>query len=224
MIPAPAPLFPLPLVLFPGQMRTLRIFEPRYRALLDHCLALEQPFGILLSRPATRAQPEPLPHRVGTLAHITEVQRLSDDTFALRVYGRERFRVDSFLLDKPYLQGRIQLLSMLAAESAEAHALHPQMMHRLRAYVEALSQASGLQFGIVAYPPEPLELAFLTALALQINNEEKQALLAATHLPTLMRRELQLLHSELDLMAWIMATLPEASARSFGPSGALHPN
>jgi len=224
VIPSPVALFPLPVVHFPGQLRVLRIFEPRYRALLEHCLTTEQPFGILLSRLAARGQTEPLPHPVGTLAHITEVQRLSDDTFAIRIYGNERFRVARFLVDRPYLRAEIELLPMQAAESDEAYALHPTLMRLLSAYIDALSQASGLQFGIVAFPPEPVELAYLAALALQVNNEEKQALLAATHLPTLMRRQVQLLHKELDLMAWILATLADASALSFGASGALHPN
>ena len=32
------PLFVLPMVLMPGEIQSLRIFEPRYRQMLDDCL------------------------------------------------------------------------------------------------------------------------------------------------------------------------------------------
>jgi hypothetical protein len=32
------PLFVLPMVLFPGELQELRVFEPRYRQMLDTCV------------------------------------------------------------------------------------------------------------------------------------------------------------------------------------------
>ncbi len=40
------PLFPLNLVIFPGESLNLHIFEPRYRQLVNECLAEEKSFGI----------------------------------------------------------------------------------------------------------------------------------------------------------------------------------
>src|SRR5438067_1022363 len=40
------PIFPLPIVLFPGAPQSLHIFEPRYRRLLSDCLAADRRFGI----------------------------------------------------------------------------------------------------------------------------------------------------------------------------------
>src|SRR3989442_5105748 len=39
------PIFPLPIVLFPGAPHPLHIFEPRYRQLLADCLATDRRFG-----------------------------------------------------------------------------------------------------------------------------------------------------------------------------------
>ena len=40
------PIFPLDLVLYPNQKIPLRIFEPRYRQMLDDCMSSDRKFGI----------------------------------------------------------------------------------------------------------------------------------------------------------------------------------
>lgn len=42
------PMFPLGSVLLPGSPLPLQVFEPRYRAMLDDCLAGDQRFGVVL--------------------------------------------------------------------------------------------------------------------------------------------------------------------------------
>ena len=44
------PLFPLHTVLFPGMPLPLRIFEPRYREMIQTCLKHNTPFGVTLIR------------------------------------------------------------------------------------------------------------------------------------------------------------------------------
>ena len=46
-LPSPLPLFPLPLVLFPGGLLPLKVFEARYLDLMTHCLRTGQPFGVV---------------------------------------------------------------------------------------------------------------------------------------------------------------------------------
>ena len=42
-------LFPLPIVLVPTERIPLHIFEPRYRELIDECVATNIEFGLALS-------------------------------------------------------------------------------------------------------------------------------------------------------------------------------
>jgi Lon protease-like protein len=42
------PLFLLPMSALPGEEVPLHVFEPRYRALVEHCVATESEFGVLL--------------------------------------------------------------------------------------------------------------------------------------------------------------------------------
>ena len=42
------PIFPLDLVLFPNQELPLRIFEPRYKQMIDDCMLSNKEFGVCL--------------------------------------------------------------------------------------------------------------------------------------------------------------------------------
>jgi len=80
-------LFPLPLVLVPGEQAPLHIFEPRYRELVDECLDTAAPFGILLAD-------DDGVREVGTLAEVVEVvERFDDGRLNIVVEGAARFRV-----------------------------------------------------------------------------------------------------------------------------------
>jgi Lon protease-like protein len=80
-------LFPLELVLLPGERVPLHIFEPRYKELVNECLSLGTEFGVLLADDAGVRE-------VGTKAAIIDVlERLPDGRLNILVEGRERFRV-----------------------------------------------------------------------------------------------------------------------------------
>jgi Lon protease-like protein len=50
------PLFPLPrVVLLPGAVLPLHVFEPRYRALIEHCLASDRLLGVATLQPGYEA-------------------------------------------------------------------------------------------------------------------------------------------------------------------------
>ncbi|RME82216.1 MAG: peptidase S16 [Caldilineae bacterium] len=221
-LPPRIPLFPLPLVLFPGQLKALRIFEPRYRIMLQDCLESGHPFGILLVRNGDET-PAALP-RIGTTAHIVQVVRQEDDTFAIQIYGGERFRVEGFLHDRPYLRADVTPFPLREAESPVAYDLARHVERLLPQYLDALTEASGFRFNIQTIPGEPEQLAYLAAIALQANNDTKQGLLASPSCPRLLASEIHLLAREMDLMAWITATLEHTNARAFGTANDLSLN
>jgi len=80
-------LFPLALVLLPGERVPLHIFEPRYRELIGECLEADRAFGLIL------ADEEGL-RDVGTLTNVVEVlEELPDGRMNVVVEGSDRFRV-----------------------------------------------------------------------------------------------------------------------------------
>ncbi len=80
------PIFPLEIVVYPGEQLNLHIFEPRYKQLVKECFETKKPFGI----------PTVLNNKVtdmGTLVSIVEITQVYDDgkmdikTQALQVFN-----------------------------------------------------------------------------------------------------------------------------------------
>ncbi|MGB0514537.1 MAG: LON peptidase substrate-binding domain-containing protein, partial [Wenzhouxiangellaceae bacterium] len=88
------PLFPLPLVLFPGAISRLRIFENRYLAMTRECSAKGTGFGIVHFQPAGENQPA-RHAAIGTEALIEDFTTLEDGLLGITVRGRRRFRIHS---------------------------------------------------------------------------------------------------------------------------------
>ncbi len=86
------PIFPLELVLLPGEPQQLRIFEPRYRQMLDDCLLDNEPFGICLIDPFNPVSGWSGPHLVGTMARITHHEEQGANHF-IELQGQRRFKI-----------------------------------------------------------------------------------------------------------------------------------
>ncbi len=87
------PLFPLNTVLYPGGPLSLRVFEPRYLDMISERLRNDGPFGVCLISSGTEAGNAATPHSVGTLARITDWNRLDDGLLGITAVGEQRFRV-----------------------------------------------------------------------------------------------------------------------------------
>ncbi len=104
MQPERIPLFPLNVVLFPGEQLPLHIFEPRYRRMVRECLDIKSPFGILLELPDGVV-------RVGCTAEILEViKRYEDGRMDIVTVGRDPFRVVELFSTDALLQGHVDYL------------------------------------------------------------------------------------------------------------------
>jgi len=98
------PLFPLNLVLYPGERLPLHIFEERYKDLTQYCLDHDVPFGIVQAEDDRVAD-------VGTTARIEEVvTRYEDGRLDIAVEGEERFRLLEVYDEKSYYTGDVVLL------------------------------------------------------------------------------------------------------------------
>lgn len=195
------------MVFFPGQVKTLHIFEPRYKDLLQTCIRTGSPFGIVLASQEGAPQGFLRPSTTGTLAHIFEVRRQPDDTYLIQIYGGERFKVAQFYDDATYLQASISAAPLSRKQSHQVDMLAIKVSSLLDEYLDALTAASGIEFQVTNMPETPEQLAFLTADILQINHEQKQSLLETESLPAIFRAEIGYLYSELDLMEWINNTI-----------------
>ncbi len=88
------PLFPLPLVLFPGAPIPLHVFEPRYRQMVARCVEGDGRFGLLYHDSDRHGPFDVEPDRVGCVARILKLQPLPGGRSLILCRGEERFRID----------------------------------------------------------------------------------------------------------------------------------
>lgn len=224
------PLFPLHLVLFPGQILPLHIFEPRYRLMVNRCIEQRRPFGVVLLREDTLDWRDyqndvALPHEVGTTAHIRQVEQLPDGRLNIITVGMHRFRVRKLRFDQPFLQGEVESFPLAQAEDdISAHREISSVRRLLRSYMEILAQVTDIEAGLDEIPSDPRTLAFLTASILQIPWDDKQALLDVPEVSSLLESERLLLRREGMLLRFMQATEARLEERIAGPTGYLYPN
>jgi Lon protease-like protein len=83
--------FPLPgAVLFPRMHLPLHIFEPRYKAMVQHALASDQRIGMIQPRSTGE---RPLLYDIGCVGKIGHVEALEDGRYKIVLEGLSRFRV-----------------------------------------------------------------------------------------------------------------------------------
>jgi hypothetical protein len=89
------PIFPLDLVLFPRQELPLRIFEPRYKQLVDDCMISDGQFGVCLIDESNSINGWNSPKLVGTIAKISKCEDVEIDGLQLHIetLGRNSFRI-----------------------------------------------------------------------------------------------------------------------------------
>ena len=89
------PIFPLDLVLFPNQDLPLRIFEPRYKQMIDDCMVGGKEFGICLGHESATVSNWQAPYDIGTIAKIVECKDVDSTSghLFLNVRGRRKFRI-----------------------------------------------------------------------------------------------------------------------------------
>src|SRR5437868_7797634 len=96
-------LFPLSIVLVPTERIPLHIFEPRYRELIEECVAEGSDFGLVL------ATDDGAVHEIGTRASVIEVlQTLDDARMNIVVEGRERFRLLELTSGRAFTTGVVE--------------------------------------------------------------------------------------------------------------------
>lgn len=91
------PLFPLPVVLFPGAPMPLHIFEARYRRMVARCLEFDKRFGLLHHDSDEDGPFLNEKGQVGTVALIEEFQPLPDGRSLILVRGENRFEISKGL-------------------------------------------------------------------------------------------------------------------------------
>jgi len=104
------PMFPLGLVLFPGQILPLHIFEDRYRTMVEEIIDKDREFGVVLIERGSEVGGGDTRKSVGTLAEIIDSEKSKDGRWLLITKGRKRIEASRWLEDSPYPRAEVSFL------------------------------------------------------------------------------------------------------------------
>ncbi|WP_085976550.1 LON peptidase substrate-binding domain-containing protein [Mycobacterium sp. JS623] len=139
------PMFPLEVAMLPGEELPLRIFEPRYTAMVSDCLATEDPaFGVVLISAGREVGGGDTRSDVGAMAHITECADFGDGRYRLRCVMAERIRVLEWHPDDPYPRAAVEVWPDQPGAAVDADAIR-DIEDRMIALFERIARARGAE-------------------------------------------------------------------------------
>ena len=104
-----SPMFPLNMVVFPGSMFNLRIFEHRYLKMVNDCVEMNAEFGVCLIEKGHEVGGGDERYQYGTLSTILEVSNIGSGQLLIRCVGEKRLRVIKWHSSQIYPQAFIEI-------------------------------------------------------------------------------------------------------------------
>jgi len=137
---AEIPLFPLPLVLFPGGKIPLQIFEPRYLDMVKRCMRENTGFGVVLIEEGEQVLQNPnqqLPSvsHYGTYATIVDFDQNPNGTLGIMVEGQVKFVIrDQYERPDRLMMAQVEFLELEEDALVPEHKQH--LVNLLEMFVE----------------------------------------------------------------------------------------
>ncbi len=172
------PIFPLPMVLFPGVPLPLHIFEQRYRQMLEDIRAGNNLFGVSYVEDPSEDDPPPRGH-IGCVAELTDAQTMEDGRSNILTVGIIRYRIEEYLdRGDQYLVARV---SFFEDDPEDAEALRTGSQDVADLFLRVARAVRAVNDERANLPhiadTEPQRLSFLVAAAVELDTSVKQILL-----------------------------------------------
>ncbi|MBX7161249.1 MAG: LON peptidase substrate-binding domain-containing protein [Acidimicrobiia bacterium] len=180
-------LFPLDLVLFPGAVLPLHVFEERYREMIGRCISDDDDFGVARIKAGDEVGGYAETETVGTVASIVQHRRLPDGRYVLLAAGGDRFRIVERLPDDPFPAALVEVVGPEAGVVVEADLLD-DVVRLARRYTGLAAEAGLIDPGVsLDVADEPETASFAVAAALALPGPDRQVLLELGTADRLMR-------------------------------------
>ncbi len=188
-------------VLFPGIVMPVTIARPASIAAAQEAVRQGRPVGLLLQRDANEENPSPLGmHRMGAVANILRYITAQDGGHHLICQGEQRFYVESFVKEQPFLMARVRRIEDPDVRSPDVEA---RFLHLRGQAVEALQlmpQTPPELIAAVNNAPTPGALTDLVAAYMDATPEQKQDILETIDLAARMDLVSRLLAQRIEVL------------------------
>ena len=190
------PLFPLNVVLFPGNILPLHIFEERYRSMIHECLQEDSEFGIILAKGGRVIDDS---YSIGTAVKIIDSDIMEDGRMNIMTVGQYRFQVQEITCQTPYLEALVDPISTnLPIDPTRLQALISRASELCETYENLLAETVTDWEVPKSLPERPFHLACHIATRLQITLIEKQRLLEIFSVDQMLIKEIKILQYEIQ--------------------------
>jgi Lon protease-like protein len=203
------PIFPLSTVLFPRMALPLRVFEPRYLAMVARCIRERTGFGVALIREGEEVGGGAVPEVIGTMARIRAVQHDDEgDALTLLAMGTERYRLLDYTTGPDdYLIGTTSLYRDTPQDTDVVGPLASDARRLFGHYFASLVSRAGIDLPEYDLPHNPSDLSFVIAAVIQQEAARRQAMLEARDTAQRLAQEIEMLQDSIERLN----AMPEAS-------------
>lgn len=202
-LPTTYPVLPLKsTVLFPHILMPVAVGRPQSVAAAEAALAMEEKMLVAaVQRDPQTQTPDLLDlYPTATLAIVKRVIQRQHNVLQLLLQGVERVELQQVIDTTPCLRVAVTPLPEPQEESPEATALFRNVQDLVRKAVKHLDTIPEDMANLLINTTEPIKLAYLIAMVLNIDTEQEMQLLMTDNLHTLLQRIYEHLAREVQIL------------------------
>ncbi|HID63370.1 MAG TPA: endopeptidase La [Anaerolineae bacterium] len=202
VIPGELPILPLRnTVVFPSAVTPIVVGIPRSVKLIEEAVEGSRLIGLVAMHDPNIEEPGPgQVYEVGTVGFIHKVIKGSDENLQVIIQGIERFRIQEWVREKPYLKAQIELAPEQVEESVEVEALRRSLLDLARRLVSLTPQLPDEIMEFITRLENPRYLIYLIAANLRIEVAEAQEILVFDSVADKMRKLISILTREVEVL------------------------
>ncbi len=197
------PLLPLrDIVVFPHMI--IPLFVGREKSVQAVETAFRAEKKIFLAAQKNAASNDPSPDeisKIGTIAEILQVVKLSDGTIKVLVEGKQRAKISSYINNSGFFEVALLELNDLDEDTFESTALMKGVLSAFEKYIKINQQIPAETIVALSNIHDPGYFSDFVASHLNIKNEDKQELLETLDIKKRVEKVFITIHSELEILA-----------------------
>ncbi len=196
------PILPLRgVVVYPNTAVPLTVGQPRSIKLVDEVVAGDKLVGLVAATNPDLDTPGPNDlYRVGTIATVHRLLRAPDGTVRLLVQGMERFRLEEFVAEEPYLKAKIQLAPETVEEGLEIDALARNARDQFQQITQMIPSFPEELSASITSLEDPLQTAYTIANFQRIELKDAQEILEIDSAAEKLKKLVNLLVREAEVL------------------------
>ncbi|MEL6759841.1 MAG: endopeptidase La, partial [Myxococcota bacterium] len=188
-------------VLFPGSIVPLGIGRPKTVRLVEESIKDNGLVAVVAQRDPDVDDPAPVDlYGMGCAARLVKLVKASKDNFSVVVQGLSRVRLNEYTQSLPYLRARISAVDDINTNQVEVEALTMSLKKTAREVLRLIPELPPSAAELLERVEDAGVLADLIASNVEASVEEKQGVLETVELVARMRRVLELLSRQLEVL------------------------